>query len=289
MRSLVLPLLLVATPSLAQDAAPPAPAAAPAPAAEPAPAAPETPETPETPEQAGDRLMKTRKLADYQAAIVKFDEALKQKPDDADLLVKAAEARVAVMRTKGHGNLVQVDGTSDNAANKKVWATFGKTAVDLAKRGYDKKPNDRQALLTYTEAYMFYSASFGILKALFAGAADEYKANANALIKKYPKADNAVGDIYMGAFYMVAPWPMSDAKKARQHFDKALERVPNSLRNHHYVALQALKDGRLDVAKKHWEHVRDNKCVRRGSEVDFCGFLKKQSKRGLEEVKKKGG
>ena len=72
----------------------------------------------------------------------------------------------------------------------------------------------------------------------------------------------------------------------RRH--KALKIAPDSMRNHHYFALQSLRDGRLDDAKKSWQWVLDNRC-KRGSEVDFCGFLKKQAKRGLAEVKSKGG
>jgi len=249
-------------------------------AAAPAAAAPAAPASPE---QEGDALMKTRKLADYEKAIAKFDAALAADPNNAALMTKAAEARVAVMRTKTHGNIVRIGGTGDTASAKAVWKKYGKRAAELAEKGYNAQPKDTQALLTWTEAYMFHSSSFGILKSLFAGAADQYKGNANALIKTAPKADNAVGHIYMGAFYMVAPWPMSDAKKAREQFEKAVKIAPSSLRNRYYLALQDYKDERFDEAKKGWQTVVDGRC-KSGSEVDFCGFVKKQAKEGLAAI-----
>jgi len=273
-RLLTLALVALSPAAVAQEAAAQAAAEVAAPAA------------PVSPEQEGDALMKTRKVANYEKAIAKYDAALAAAPNNPALMTKAAEARCSFMRVKTYGNLVRVKGTGDTPAARALWKKYGPRAAELAEQGYKAQPKDKQALLTWTEAFMFHSSSFGILKSLVSGSAGQYKDNANALIKSAPDADNAVGHVYMGAFYMVAPWPLSDAKQAREHFELAAKRAPSSLLNRYYLALQDFKDGRTDKARAGWQSVVDGRCTS-GTERDFCGFIKKQAKEGLAAVASK--
>lgn len=256
---------------------------APPPAAPPAaPAAVE-----KTPAEEGAELLATKHdLASFERAVTIFEAELAKKPGDADLQLKLATALNAVMRVKTHANLALVNGTSDNAANKRLWADYGKRSNELMVPLQKARPKDVDVALQAAEAYMYLSSSLGIIQAVMGGAADKYKKNADAILALDKKADDGVGDIYHGAFYIVAPWPMSDVKKAREHFAKAVAVAPRSVRNHYYVGLGAFKDGDLTTAEKEFSFVRDNSCTTR-SEIDYCGAIKAQAAVGLAEIAKK--
>jgi tetratricopeptide (TPR) repeat protein len=234
----------------------------------------------------GNALMNKRQLLNYQQALKKYQKALTLEPENSDLMLMTADALNHIMRVKTNGNIICINGgTQDNNENKAVWAKLAPEALRLSENVLKKRPGDKRALLTYAESYLYLSSSFGILKAIFKGAADQYKRNANALITKYPKADDALGDIYMGAFYAVAPWPLSSRKKARKHFKNALKLAPKSVRSHYYVGLQALLDNKYAEAKNEFEFVIKNPCTN-GSEYDYCSFMKKEAEKGLVKIDK---
>ena len=234
-------------------------------------------------EQDGDALMTARGLGNYESAIEKFDAALAADPKNASLMTKAAAARLAVMRVETAHNLVRVSGRNETSASRGFWRKHGARALALAELGYNAQPNDTKALLVWTEAYMFESSSFGVFESVFSSAADQYKGNAKAIIRSAPDADNAVGHIYLAAFYMVARWPMGDSRLARRNLEEAVKRAPNSLRNRYYLALQHHRDGRSAEARTAWQSVIDGSCVS-GSELDFCDTLKAQAAAGLAAI-----
>jgi hypothetical protein len=272
--------VLVATSALAQ--APEAPAA-PALAA-PAPGAPAADKSPL--DEANDILAHQHDAKSFERAVAVFDAELAKKPGDLDLQLKLATALNAVMRAKTQGNLALVDGTSDTPANKKVWAELGKRANDLMTTVQKARPKDVEVALQAAESYMYLSSSMGIIQAVMSGAANQYKKNADAILALDKTADDDVGDVYHGAFYIVAPWPMSDVKKAREHFAKAAAIAPRSVRNRYYVGLAAFKDGDFATAEKEFTFARDNACTTK-SEIDFCSAIKAQAKLGLEQIAKK--
>lgn len=280
LRSIAVALLLAAVPSLAQAPAP-APPAAPAPAAD-APAPVE-----KTPLQEGDDILAAKHdLKSFERAVTIFEAELAKKPGDLDLMLKLATALNAVMRAKTNANLALVHGTSDTPAAKKLWADLGKRSNELMTIVQKARPKDLDTALQTAEAYMYFSSSMGIIQAIVSGAANQYKANADAILALDRKADDGVGDIYHGAFFIVAPWPMSDVKKAREHFAKAVALAPRSLRNHYYVGLGAFKDGDFATAEGEFTFARDNPCTTK-SEIDYCSAIKAQAKLGLDEIAKK--
>jgi tetratricopeptide (TPR) repeat protein len=235
----------------------------------------------------GDDLMGKRNLDSYEKALVKYKSALAAEPDNIDYMFKTSNALIHIMRVLTCGNTVKIDGTTqDDEKNKKIWAKYGPDAVKFAEAVYKKRPNDAAALNAYTESYMYYSSSFGIIQAIFKGAAGQYKENAFALIKCCPKLDDAIGDIYMGAFYVAAPWPLSDLGEARKHIKKVVELCPDSVRGHHYKAMVEIKDGNYEAAKKDLNYVLGDECTM-GPEHDYCGWLKDQAKRGLAIIEEK--
>ena len=234
----------------------------------------------------GNVLMSKRQLINYEEAALQFRKALVKEPENYDIMIRIADALNHIMRAKTNGNILLLNGkTQDNERNKTIWSKYAAEALKLSEKAVKANPDDRKALLTYAESYVYQSSSFGILKAIFKGAAEQYKRNANALITKYPKADDALGDIYMGAFYAVAPWPLSSRKKARKHFGNALKLAPESIRSHYYVGLQAFIDNEYKTAKKEFDFVIDNPCTR-NSEYDYCGFMKKEAEKGLVKIDK---
>lgn len=274
----------------AQDAAPPtaAPPTAAPPAAAETPAVPAPPAPVEkTPVQEGDELLAAKHdLKSFERAVQLFEAELAKKPGDVDLQLKLATALNAVMRAKTNANLALVNGTSDTPAAKRLWGDLGKRSNELMGAVVKARPKDLDVALQAAEAYMYFSSSMGIIQAIVSGAANEYKKNADTILALDKKADDGVGDIYHGAFFIVAPWPMSDVKKAREHFAKAAAIAPRSVRNRYYVGLAALKDGDLATAEKEFTFARDNPCTTK-SELDYCSALKAQAKLGLEEVAKK--
>ena len=251
------------------------------PPAEPAEAAP-------SPLEEANALLKKRGFSNCKQAVTLYRQELQKDPNNADLQIATADAINCVMRIKTNGNSLLIEGTSDTSANKRFWSKWGKEAVDLAKAGYDQKPNDAHALAVYTDAFMFYSSSFGILKSAVTGAADEYKKNANALIQNHPKYDGGVGYVFLGAFYLIAPWPLSDKKLARELMDKALATNPESRRNNYYVGVVAYRHGDYERAATFFEKALTKKCTS-PTERDFCSFMKKESQRALKKTQKELG
>ncbi|MCU0821405.1 MAG: hypothetical protein MUC95_02890 [Spirochaetes bacterium] len=235
----------------------------------------------------GDSLMKMHTLAGYKEAYVKYKKALALAPDNVDLMIKTAGVLNCIMRVKTNSNTINVDGsTQDNDTNKAIWKKYGEEAVKYASTAAEKRPNDVNAAVVYMEAYMYYMSSFGIFQAIFEGAAGKYKSLASTLITKFPAAEDAMGYVYMGVFYLIAPWPMSDSEEAGKYFRKAVELSPTSVANHYYVAVQAIKDEDYKLAEKELNFVLENPC-NNGQEYDYCGYLKSEAKRGLSIIQMK--
>ncbi len=229
----------------------------------------------------GDALMKKRELKSYEEALQSYRKAMSLAPDDIDIMIKTAAALNCIMRVKTNSNTINIDGsTQDNDANRAIWKKYGAEAARYAGIAAEKRPDDVNAAAANMEAYMYYMSSFGIFQAIFEGAVGKYKKYANALITKFPLAEDAMGYVYMGVFYLIAPWPMSDAGEARKNFRKAVELSPTSVANRYYVAVQAMKDRDYKLAEKWLKFVLDNPC-NSGQEFDYCGYLKSEAKRGL--------
>ena len=160
-------------------------------------------------------LMKQRGLDKCEKAVALLRQANKRDPDDVATAMELADALNAVMRIKTNANALVIDGSLDTTSNKRVWKTLGDEALPLAKQAYQARPGDVKALAVYADAFMFSCSAKGIVKQALSGTAKEYKRVANEL-RKYPKWDGAVGLIFLGGLYNVAPWPVGNKQLAKK-------------------------------------------------------------------------
>lgn len=228
-------------------------------------------------------LMKQRGLDKCEKAVSLLREAHERDPEDVDTKLELADALNAVMRIKTNANALIIDGSLDTPKNKKVWKVFGDEALPLAKAAYTAKPGDVKALAVYADSFMFSCSAKGIVKQALSGTAKEYKRIANEL-RKYPKWDGAVGNVFLGGLYQVAPWPVGNKPLAKKLLAEAAQIAPTR-RNLYYVGVNAFVLGEYERAVTFFEKALKAQC---GSptESDFADFMVSESKRGLDRAKR---
>ena len=228
-------------------------------------------------------LMKARGLDKCEKAVTLLRDAHQRNPEDVDTKLELADALNAVMRIKTNANALIIDGSLDTPKNKKVWKVLGDEALPLAKAAYTAKPGDVKALAVYADSFMFSCSAKGIVKQALSGTAKEYKRIANEL-RKYPKWDGAVGNVFLGGLYQVAPWPVGNKQLAKKLLGEAAQIAPTR-RNLYYVGVNAFVLGDYQRAITFFERALRAQC---GSptESDFAGFLEDESRKGLARAKR---
>jgi len=227
-------------------------------------------------------LMKKRGLASCEKAVGLLRSAHKRDPENVEVSLALADALNAVMRIKSNANALVLEGSQDTAANKRLWKTLGDEALPLAKAAYSSKPGDVKALAVYADAFMFSCSAKGIVKQALSGTAKEYKRVANEL-RKYPKWDGAVGLVFLGGFYNVAPWPVGNKGLARKFLSEACS-ISASRRNLYYVGVNAYQTGDYERAVVHFQKALKAPCGSE-TEADFGEWMLEQSRDGLARAK----
>jgi tetratricopeptide (TPR) repeat protein len=161
----------------------------------------------------------------------------------------------------------------------------GKTALDYAEKAYRMNPKSKEAVTVNLQAYAYYSASFGIVKAIFKGAAGHYKELANELNSIDDSYKGGIGYRYLGRLYYVAPWPVGSKKKAKQNYLKAREFNDKMLEVHYWLGMIYLDDKEYDLAKKEFEFVVNNPPI--AIEQSWITAFKDDAKKKPEVIKKK--
>lgn len=75
--------------------------------------------------------------------------------------------------------------------------------------------------MVYIYYYISICRTYCVLH--IAGKAFAFTSAVGALLEKYPAHDDGVAFIFQGSYYMAAPWPIRNPKKARENYDKAME------------------------------------------------------------------
>lgn len=199
-----------------------------------------------------DQLMENKTVENCEKAIKGYEALLKDDPNNYELLYKTANAYIGVIEIKTDSLMVEKD------EYKPLLKKMGQIANDYAEKAYKIKPKNREVVAACLLSYGYLSASYGIVKAIFKGAAGHYKdlcAQLNAIDEKY---QGALGYRSLGKLYHVAPWPVGSKKKALINFKKAVEIDNECLYSHYYVGLLNFDKKNYDEAEKHFKFVVEN-------------------------------
>lgn len=199
-----------------------------------------------------DALMVEKTVENCEKAIKGYELLLKDDPKNYEILYKLADAHVCILDIKTAGFMEEKD------EYKPLLKNLGKTANDIAQKAYKLNPKSKEVVASALRAYAYYSASFGVMKAVFKGAAGNFKDLANQLIKLDAKFKGAMGYRFLGKLYFVAPWPVGSDSKALKYFKKGIETDNATLYSHYFAGVLYFKDKEYDLAEKEFSIVRDN-------------------------------
>lgn len=222
----------------------------------------------------------------WQAYEICKKELEKKPSNEVELKLKAAEALLSYMRKKSNGNGIKADGnTCDTKENRTMWRTHGPVAMRLLEDIKSTKGKEPLYHFLYAEAFMYCSCADSIVKAALRGDAMHFKRNAKPLLETHPTYGDGVGHIFMGAFYLAAPWPVHSFKKGKYHFDAAYRIGPKSRRNTYYQGVVARAEKRPEDAIKWFKAALAAKPTS-PEEADIGAFVLEQSKLALEDLQK---
>lgn len=204
-------------------------------------------------------------------------------PDDFDARLGAAVALTQVMAIRTNGNLPLVDGLQDSDANRALWSDLGTRALAHARAAAALRPQSVEAAAALASSYMFYASSMGILRSIVSGAGGEYQQHARRLIELDAKFDDALGVSLLANLYLVAPWPVHDRDAALEHFERAAQLAPESLRNQYGLAVFWARDGDASRARAHFERVASKPCTAHTERL-FCAFMKQTARSELARL-----
>ncbi|CAM9875969.1 unnamed protein product, partial [Hapterophycus canaliculatus] len=213
-------------------------------------------------------------------------------PPAAALSRSTAEALLSWIRcsTAGNGLVIGDNGraaTSDTAERQKLWGEHAPKVLQLVKDAGQDPSSDPELQQIYTEAVMYSVVSQGIVEAFVKGKTLAFTSAMNTLAKKFPTQDNGVAFIYQGSYFLAAPWPLRNPKKARECYEKAVEINGRSRRNVYYAGLGRLECGdKKGAAEMFRRAVSDELCESASAtERDIAASLREQAQRGLDACK----
>lgn len=223
-----------------------------------------------------EELMKVKTIENSEKAIKGYEELLKKDPRNPEILYKLANAYIAIIDIKTAALIEEKD------EYKPILEKLGKAAYDYACQAMEISPKSKEAVGAALVAYGYYSASFGIIKAVFKGAAGRYKDLANKLIKIDDKYDGALGYRSLGKLYEVAPWPVGSSRKALKCFKQAVEADNAMLYSHYYLGLLYFDKDEYNLAKREFTYVVENPpCA---SETHFIETYIAEARKYLKKI-----
>lgn len=226
-----------------------------------------------------DALMVEKTVENCEKAIKGYELLLKDNPKNYEILYKLADAYSVILDIKTAGFLEEKD------EYKPILKSLGTTANDYAEKAYKLNHKSKEVVASALRAYAYYSASFGVVKAVFKGAATHYKDLCNELIKMDDKYKGAMGYRFLGKIYIVAPWPVGSDSKALKMFKKAIEKDNATLYSHYFAGELYFEDKEWDLAEKEFTFVRDNPPT--NDEAYYFDAYKKKTNEYLAKIAEK--
>ncbi|MCK4761270.1 MAG: hypothetical protein KAW12_03660 [Candidatus Aminicenantes bacterium] len=224
------------------------------------------------------KIWEEKTVENCEKAIKGYEELIKKDPKNYVLLQKISYALIAIIDIKTNALIVEKD------EYKPVLKKLGKLAYDYALKAYAINPKDKEVLSACLVSYGYYSASFGIVKAIFKGAAGKYKKYAKELIKIDEKHEAALGYRSLGKLNDVAPWPVGTSGRALKYFKKAIKIDSSSLFAHYYLGTLYFKKDKFNLAKKEFNMVLTGQP--NPGEKHFIASFKEAAQEYLEKIKK---
>lgn len=198
------------------------------------------------------KYLQEKSVENCEKAIEEYKILLAERPNNYKVLAKISMAYIDILDIKTNALIVEKD------EYKPILKELGKIANDYAKKAYELNPQNKDAIAANLVSYGYYSASFGIVKAVLKGAAGHYKDLANQLIKVDDAYMGALGYRSLGKLYHVAPWPVGSKSKALKFFKKAVDTDGTVLYSRYYLGMLYYQDKQYDLAEKEFIKVRDD-------------------------------
>eukprot|EP00746_Dinoflagellata_sp_MGD_P010566 gnl/MRDRNA2_/MRDRNA2_121850_c0_seq1.p1 gnl/MRDRNA2_/MRDRNA2_121850_c0~~gnl/MRDRNA2_/MRDRNA2_121850_c0_seq1.p1 ORF type:complete len:384 (+),score=97.15 gnl/MRDRNA2_/MRDRNA2_121850_c0_seq1:73-1224(+) len=236
-----------------------------------------------------DRLLakKGRTAADCELAASLYRNMLAQvdpkSSQGIELKIKTADALNAAMRLQTNGNVLMIEGAQDTPEHKKVWSRLAPGALELSKAAWEEEPNNPKACGVYVDAAQYEGSTKGIVKQALTGGGKKFIDNAKAL-QKFPEEEAGLGWMLEGAFYLAAPRPIKNPKKALGFIQKSVD-ISSTRRNLYYLGLAHFRNGQMQPAVEAWQK---SLAAPPGShnEADVADYVASQARIGIEKAEK---
>lgn len=228
-----------------------------------------------------DKLMEKKTVENCEKAIEGYKAILKDAPENYRVLCQLSKAYTTILDIKTEAFRVEKD------EYKPLLKDLGKLAFDYAEKAYAINPKDKDVVVANLVSYAYYSASFGIVKAILKGAAGRYKELCNQLIGIDDTYMSGFGYRMLGKLYLVAPWPVGSKSKSVEFFKKSVEKDNAALYSHYYLGFLYYDDKKYDLAKNEFQFVADNEPV--AHEKHYIDSYKKMARfyvRIIDRMKK---
>lgn len=181
-----------------------------------------------------DDLHRARHVPARMQELVEVTErALKEHPDDAALLWRAA--RLAHWRCDG------AEGREKEALGRRAW--------ELGERAVAADPSKVEGHYYAAVGIGCYSQAVGVLRALAEGLEGKFNQRLDKAVAEKPAHDHAGPLIAKGRYFYELPWPKRDLEKSALFLERAIRTEPAALRAYLYLAETQLKDGAPQKAK----------------------------------------
>lgn len=236
--------------------------------------------------------------------MLKLYEELKKRsaaePDDVSLKLACADALVSAIRIETNINGLTCHFSRgkpevrkmDTSVNRAFWAKWAPTADKLMREieqsvGRKTFAKDAYMVELALEACMYRTGAKGIIAAVLSGSATFYIGKLRKFAENHLAWDGNQADIYAGATFVAAPWPIHDMRKAAFHFKRAAETAPYSRRNHYFDGVGRFASGDYHGARLAMERALREPCVSY-LDRDICAFVTREAVRTIQMLKDEG-